>query len=99
MPVKISDEIAEEAITTLRALNAKETAEDKTDLRRERAATSLLKLYQTQERYGLNPQTPADYARATNRPNSLAQQLDAMTEDQLLELQRAMTADYPGRRQ
>jgi hypothetical protein len=63
MPVKISDTIAEEAIATLRALSCKETAAGETDLRRERAATSLLRLYQTQERYGLNPQAPADYAR------------------------------------
>jgi hypothetical protein len=55
MPVKISDTIAEEAIATLRALSCKETAAGETDLRRERAATSLLRLYQTQERYGLNP--------------------------------------------
>ena len=46
----------------------KETAAGETDLRWERAATSLLRLYQTQERYGLNPQAPADYARATRRP-------------------------------
>ena len=46
MPVKISDTIAEEAIATLRALSCKETAAAETDLRRERAATSLLRLYQ-----------------------------------------------------
>src|SRR3954471_22956785 len=97
MPVKISDEIAEEAIATLRALNSDTTAEGKTDLRRERAATSLLKLYQTQDRYALNPQTPADYARATRVTNSAAQQLDRMTDEELLRRQAEMTTDYPGR--
>jgi hypothetical protein len=98
MPIKISDDIAEEAIATLRDLSSAETEDHKTDLRRERAATSLLRLYQTQERYGLNPQAPADYARATQRPNSLAQQLEAMTEDELLARQAELTADYPFRR-
>jgi hypothetical protein len=98
MPVKISDTIAEEAIATLRALSCKETAAGETDLRWERAATSLLRLYQTQERYGLNPQAPADYARATRRPNSGAQQLETTTEDDLYALQAQLAGDYPGKR-
>jgi hypothetical protein len=98
MPIEIPDEAASEAITTLRELNKKETPDNKTDLRRERAATSLLKLYQTQQRYSLTPQSPADFARATRRPNSAAQQLERMTPSRLDELQAEMTADYPGRR-
>src|SRR5215213_7642350 len=97
MPVRIADTIAEEAIATLRALSCKETAAGETDLRRERAATSLLRLYQTQQRYALDQQTPADYARATRRPNSLAQQLEAMTEDELLVRQAELAGDYPGK--
>ena len=62
-----------------------------------KAADSLLRACLTQQRYSLNPQTPADYARATRVKNSAAQQLDAMTADELHEYQRQMTGDYPGR--
>jgi hypothetical protein len=100
MPVEISDEIAEEAIATLRSLNSQKTADTKTDLRRERAATSLLKLYQTQERYRLRPQTPEDYQRALRHPNQTrAKDLASLTPEQVREMQRLAIGDeYPGRR-
>src|SRR5687768_12818945 len=98
MPVEISDEIAEEAIATLRSLNSDKTAESKTDLRRERAATSLLKLYQTQARYALRPQTPADYEKHKRLTGSMAKALEDMTPEELLEYQRQMLGDdYPGK--
>jgi hypothetical protein len=64
-----------------------------------RAADSLLRACQTQVRYGLHPRGGADYQRALGKPHSLAQQLDAMTEDELLQRQAELTADYPGRPQ
>jgi hypothetical protein len=62
-----------------------------------KAADSLLRACLTQQRYALSPQTPADFARATRIKNSEAQQLATMTEEDLLEQQRILTADYPGR--
>jgi hypothetical protein len=89
--VRITDEIAQEALDTLRALAGAYTPEGRTDLRRERAATNLLKLYQTQERYGLHPQTPQDFERALQRPGpNNAKALDELTTEELLALQAAL---------
>jgi hypothetical protein len=96
-PIEIPDELAEAALETLRELNGKAAA-DSRDLRRERAATNLYKLYQVQQRYQLHPQTKADYERALQHPNrSGAKDLEAMTLDEILALQAELTKDYPGR--
>jgi hypothetical protein len=65
------------------------------------AAEALIRFFQTQERYALEPKTPADFNRAQrfgrNPENSAAARLEALTDDQILDLQAKMTADYPGK--
>lgn len=79
-----------------------EVSEEKGINIQHRAADSLLRACQTQERYNLHPMTPADYARAqhkgANPENSEASRLERMTPEELLELQRQAVGDeYPGK--
>src|SRR5215204_3940539 len=93
--VYLSEEICAMARDKMQQLL--EASDSKGIMIQHRAADSLMRACQTQERYGLHPQGRSDYERALGKPHSMAQQLDAMTEEELLELQREMTADYPGR--
>jgi hypothetical protein len=67
----------------------------------QRACSDLIRFFQTQERYALEARTPADFNRAQhkgrNPENSAAARLEALTDDQILDLQAKMTADYPGK--
>jgi hypothetical protein len=75
-----------------------EAQDEKGILIRLRAAESLLRACQTQERYSLHPQTPDDYTRAVTRIGSEAKRLEDLTTEELLELQREMLGDeYPGK--
>lgn len=67
------------------------------DQRRMNAALGILKLADTQERYALDQQTPADFARAALNPKTRAAELDRLTEDNLLDLQAKLAGDYPGK--
>jgi hypothetical protein len=69
---------------------------DKGVLIQQRAAQALMSACQNQERYGLNPQTPADFARASLKRGG-AQELAALTPEKLAEYQQQMTGDYPGK--
>jgi hypothetical protein len=95
--VYLSEEICARARDKLQALL--EASDSRGTMIQHRAADSLLRACQTQARYGLHPQGPADYQRALGKPHSMAQQLAAMTEDELLQRQAELTADYPGRSQ
>lgn len=70
----------------------------KQDSARRGAADIILRHWGTQERYALDVQTPAEYARAVrNSPNTRAAELDRLTEAQAEALQQQMTGDYPGK--
>lgn len=62
-----------------------------------RAGEVLLRAFQTQERYALDQQTPADFARAAKNPKTRAAELDRLTQDDLLALQAKLTTDFPGK--
>ncbi|MCC6421697.1 MAG: hypothetical protein IT429_26050 [Gemmataceae bacterium] len=63
------------------------------DLGRERAATSLLRLWQTQQRFGLD-----EIAERAARPNAsrAMRDLDALTDEELARLRAEMLSDFPG---
>ena len=93
--VYLSEELCATARDKLQQLL--EASDSKGIMIQHRAADSLMRACQTQERYGLHPQGAADYQRALAKPHSLAQQLEAMTEESVLDLQARLTRDYPGR--
>jgi hypothetical protein len=97
LTIYLTDDICLKARDKLSALM--EAQDEKGITIQHKAADSLLRACLTQQRYGLSPQTPADFERATRIKNSEAQQLATMTEEDLLEQQRILTADYPGRPQ
>jgi hypothetical protein len=89
---KVCDEARDKLVELLEAQDAKGI------LIQLRAAESLLRACQTQERYTLRPQTPDDYERAATRRGSEAKRLEDMTPEELLELQREMLGDdFPGK--
>jgi hypothetical protein len=90
--VWIGDEQAQEALDLLDAMKRLDVPMDKVQNRAMRAAEILLRMYETQRRYNLKPQTPDDYQRAQRRTNSNAQQLENMTPEEVLELQRTIVA-------
>jgi hypothetical protein len=90
--VWISDEQAQESLDLLDALKRLDVPMDKAQNRAMRAAEILLRMYETQRRYNLKPQTPDDFHRATRYPRSNAQELEHMTPDEVLELQRTIVA-------
>jgi hypothetical protein len=93
--VYLSEEICAAARDKMQALL--EAKDERGVAIQHKAADSLLRACLTQQRYSLSPRAPADYERALWKPHSMAQQLEAMTEEELLALQREMTSDYPGR--
>jgi hypothetical protein len=93
--VYLSEDICAKARDKLQSLL--EANDRKGIMIQHRAADSLMRACQTQERYGLHPQGAADYQRALCKPHSMAQQLEAMTEEELLQHQAALASDYPGR--
>lgn len=85
----ISRAMAEAAARTLRA-----ALDGDVDSVRARAATDLLRLYQTQDRY--TPERVAQLAQTTNRSEAI-HQLAEMTPETLNRLTETMMGDYPSR--
>lgn len=94
--VLLSDAVCRKAAKKLEELLEADPA--KGILVQHKAAESLVRACQTQERYGLKQQTPADYERATGVLGSEAQRLEQMTPEEVAKLQRQMLGkDLPGK--
>jgi hypothetical protein len=94
----ITRQMAEDAAVELARQYAPGYQPTREDDRRKNAADVILRHYATQERYALDVQSPADFAKAVrNSPNTRAAELDRLTPEALAELQQQMVADYPGK--